>query len=728
MLKIFKTLLLGNICFSLTTLPAAADPISIGSFVISSLLSIGAGGIIPAVSAAAIGNFVIGAAIVGASLLSSVLGEAPKIDPGKFKNTFETGESSEIRGLGRVRVGGLKAFGNTKDINRYRLICHTKGLVDGVEQHFLGGREVTVESDGSVSSPPFSYLDGSTPKSWVYIKAKVGDGSETAWPELIATFPDLWTANHRVRGIAQSLVQYISPGLTDEKFLKLYQSGAPDYERIQRCEPVYDPRDTTQFVNSPSTYKYRDNGILGAAHVLMSYPSLRSTDFNWTSIAAEANKADASVTNKLGQVEKRSRAWGIWTSETPRNEIMTQVLRSIGAEIYQDENNLISLRMVDDIRTAEITISANDIIEMQWASGPESVECPNSCRVSYYSPERNYEMTEITLDGIAWARVNTEIARVGEQIYEVDLPFCPSSSQAQRIGRRLFALARAEAGTIKTNFVGLAAWGATVANIEFPDIGETKICAIGTPRVDDEAGTVEIPFTVWPILTPWNPAVDEALPPEQVPQMGFESDLDTPVIPTAATVIQYPGGAFETRLNFTGVTDGDHADAVYRTYDIDGNPLPFAGMTEYRVGVTMNWYAYAPVDSSGKMADFKARFFDDPGDEGSYFSPTLNVNPMTFNNAVPVVPTRSGTAPSGSGPVPVTITTTEMHVASIEWRSNTNGGAYGAYTSVDIRPNQPIVVNVPLGAITGNTASIQVRARTSNLTVSLVGQTNFTRP
>ena len=174
-MKLLRKLLLANICLSFSAAPVLADPVSSGSFVISSLLSVGAGGILPAVSAAAIGNAVIGAAIIGASLLSSVLGRAPKINPGDFKSTFETGDSSEIRAVGRVRVGGLKAFGNTKSgTGRYRLICHTRGKVSAVEAHYLGGREVTVESDGQVSSPPWARPGG----SWVHIKSKIGDGTE----------------------------------------------------------------------------------------------------------------------------------------------------------------------------------------------------------------------------------------------------------------------------------------------------------------------------------------------------------------------------------------------------------------------------------------------------------------------------------------------------------------------------------------------------------------------
>ncbi|EHK56811.1 phage tail protein [Allomesorhizobium alhagi] len=661
-MKFLKLVLLANICLPLTAVPASADPISIGSFVISSLLSIGAGGLLPAVSAAAIGNAVIGAAIIGASLLSSVLGEAPKINPGDFKSTFETGDSSEIRAVGRVRVGGLKAFGNTASgTRRFRLICHTKGKTTAVEEHYLGGREVTVESDGAVSSPPWARSGG----SWAFIKSKIGDGTETAWDDLLTYFPVLWTAEHRVRGIAQSLVQYISPGIADDKFTKLYQQGPPDYERVQRSEPIYDPRDIGQEADDEATWAYEDNGPLCAAHILRSYPSLAVEDFDYPLIGAEATKADVLVTTKAG-TEPRSRCWGMWASETPRGDVMDQVLKSIGAEIVATDDNSFSIRLIDDVRTPEITFTARHIIDLQWRSGPESVERPNICRVNYYSPERNYEMTEIDLTGIAWARNQDEIDRVGEQYMDVDLPFCPSASQAQRIARRLFALARADAGVVKTNFAGLAAWGLTVADIELPDLDVTETCAIGTPRVNDEEGTVEIPFVVWPTLTPWNPAVDEAAAPPEVPEMAYESELDTPVAPSEASVVQYADLSYETRVKFTGVDGGSIAEAVYRTYT-DGEPDAYSSMTEYS-GAGLDRYAYDATSTVGEKVDFKCRFFNSDGD-GSYFSPLLTIDPMAIDNTAPPAPGLGGsvTGPTeGQYHVTVTATLNGMNAVSFK--------------------------------------------------------------
>lgn len=570
-------------------------------------------------------------AVLGAQLALSQR-QQPKINPGELKNTFQEAETPEYNGVGRVRVGGLKAFGNTKGNTISRLIWHLRGPMVAVEEYFVGGRSVIVEDNGRVSSPP--WVRGSS-NSYLRIWTKPGDGSETAWTQLRNDFPDLWTPAHRCRGIFQSLARYVTPNLDSEsgnkKFQKLYQGGPPDINITARVTPVYDPRDPAQDPDDETTWKWTDNGILCAVHIMRRYPDLRSSDFDWAFIAQEADRADVQVAT-LNGIEPRARCWGIWPSESRRGEVMQQVLDSIGAEVVVSREGLIRLRLIDDAPEPEMHFPTKHVHELNWKAGPEAVERPNVCRIKYYSPERGYDMGEIDLTTAPWARVEDEIARYGEKVFDVDLPFCPSASQAQRIGRRLFLQARADAGDIKTNMVGMMAWGTTYASIEDEDADETMLCRIASPRADSKTGEVGIPYIVWPqdlIDEPWNPATMEAPPPDEAPDLQYESDLPDPSQPNGATVVRYPNGNYETRTWFGGVSGGSIAEARFRVYT-DGNPELWRSMTEYR-GESGGWLAYDAYDSRGRRADFRSQFFNGQ-DEGSYPSPTLTVDPMSINN------------------------------------------------------------------------------------------------
>src|SRR5690606_26047115 len=153
-------------------------------------------------------------------------------------------DSSEINAIGRCLISGVKIFGNTKTTTRYRIGGHSATRLVAVEEFTLGGRTVVVESDGAVSSPPYAKPGG---ESYVNITTEEGTGDETAWADLKSAFPDLWTDSHRVRGIAQSRIKYISPGLDTQegvaKFNKLYQGGEPEVAVLGRFDVCYDPRE-----------------------------------------------------------------------------------------------------------------------------------------------------------------------------------------------------------------------------------------------------------------------------------------------------------------------------------------------------------------------------------------------------------------------------------------------------------------------------------------------------
>src|SRR5690606_39773495 len=116
------------------------------------------------------------------------------------------------------------------------------------------------------------------------LRTKAGDGSETAWPQLVSAFPSLWTSDHRVRGIAQTLARYISPGLDTEegiaKFNKLFQGGEPDVAIVGRFDLVYDPRNPAHDPDDPETWDWSDNGPLCAARIMLRYPDRKSTRLN----------------------------------------------------------------------------------------------------------------------------------------------------------------------------------------------------------------------------------------------------------------------------------------------------------------------------------------------------------------------------------------------------------------------------------------------------------------
>lgn len=238
------------------------------------------------------------------------------------------------------------------------------------------------------------------------------------------------------------------------------------------------------------------------------------------------------------------------------------------------------------------------------------------------------------------------------------------------------------------------------------------LCRIAPPRIDDEAGMVDIPYIVWPralIDEPWSAATMEADAPMEAPEIQYESELDTPSAPSAAAVVQYPDNSYETRVRFEAVEGGTVAEAVYRGYT-DGEPNAFASMTEYS-GPGSTRYGWAATNTTGGRVDFKCRFFNDD-DEGSYYSPLLSIDPMVIDNSAPPAPSLSATRENpGSGSryeIHATASTTAMNAAVLKIQ-RFEAGAWQDLASGNGRPEQ--ILTADTSETSGTTSkTVQLRA------------------
>lgn len=615
------------------TSAALADPGTIGSLFVAGINALFGAGTISGTAVIAgsltVAQAIGSAVLLGGSLLASTLtaqrgGNTGSVDPGQAKSTFTAEESTVYRLIGRGRIGGVKDFGNTLGADRYRLVLHAESIT-AVEQYYLGGREVVVDDDGFVASVPWSYSGG----SYALISEDNGDPDKAAWPALMAAFPELWTADHRARGIAQSLIRFKSPGLSSSKYLSLYSGGAPDLEKVMRGEAIYDPR--------TGQTEWTDNGILAVYHVHMALDGRRTIDdYDLATWIAEADKADELVETRTGY-EPRARAWGVFAEETQRADTLKDLLDSVGAEqIMVGEK--IAFRLIDDVREPESEIDEEHVLSVSDVDGPQSVERPNVCIVKYYSEERNFALAEVDMTGIAWARIDDEIAATGVQEKTFELKFCPSAAQGQRISRRMFAMLRAKSGTLRTNFAGLAVWGARVIRHPAPD-GLSVVSQIEAPKVDDDAGAVDIGYTEIPVLTPWNPSTDEALPPDTIPEIAIDAALDTPDAPSKVVVVTLLDGTVEARAAYSVASYTP--ELVVRSF-VDRLRSKWRLMTQVTtvdpddgVTVRLTWARRAGDYAAADEVLAKVRVYD--GDDSSNWSDAASYASAALAPAEPVI-------------------------------------------------------------------------------------------
>jgi hypothetical protein len=575
-------------------------PLAVNSLIALALpgsVALGAGGAVLTGTALTISSLVTAGIFIGGSIALNALLAPDRPNQPKSegaREVYEVGDAPRVIVLGRARVGGNIVFKAAKDNVFYAVVAHCQGPISAIEEVYLGGRSATVDPDGSVSSPPYGQVNAA---DWVSVLSKHGYDNETAFAELVAAFPDNWTADHRGLGYCHSLLKATSPGISDEdqRHFKIYANGAPTVELLVSGPAWFDPR--------TNDFRWSDNGVLGVLWLLTASErdggwGLPLDRFDLADIAAQADMADQFVPLKAGGIERRCRIAGAYTTETGRGDVLANALLSTGTQILPTTDGLWTIRLVDDNPTPTAEILLPDNVSMAWTAGPEQVERPNRLRLTYYSPERRYDVGDVPLDNIPWAEFPDEIEAVGERSLDLALTFCPSHRQAAQIARRMFALQRAPRGEITTNLAGLIAMGHAHALIPIPDIEETVLAGLSAPRLNQD-GTINISFVEHPMLEGWNPAAHEPDPPDFLPEVV---DGDAPAAPV---MVEGTFSGTQLRARFTKEISGGTVEAVYRQVPTAGPPNAWAAMTIENTGTSV-WVYKNAVDTS-KSYEVRAR-------------------------------------------------------------------------------------------------------------------------
>lgn len=242
--------------------------------------------------AISIGYFLIGAApIIGGALLlmggmamskrakkkARAAYNAQQVD--RLVNVPTTTGPRELA-LGRVRKGGVIVFRDSTGSNKtqfFSVIALAAHEIDAVEAIYFDDKVVTVNASGYVLDAPFSrqrtengsstsgppapgtYIEGTLwdqgdefgtySWNWQYYvndptlsKARIryytGTATQTADSRLMAMFPGVWTAAHRLQGVAYLVCEFTY----DES---AFPSGVPNVTARIRGAKVYDPRSAT---------------------------------------------------------------------------------------------------------------------------------------------------------------------------------------------------------------------------------------------------------------------------------------------------------------------------------------------------------------------------------------------------------------------------------------------------------------------------------------------------
>jgi hypothetical protein len=194
---------------------------------------------------------------------------------------------------GRTRVGGVVVFKDTSPDDKYlhMVIAIAGHEIEGIEEiHFEDERllfnnffintmvnELEYVSVGSYKfGTTAEFLSGFTlgidRDVDGLVSVKTYDGSQTTADQtLIDVFPEQWTSKHVLRGIS-----YVRISIKHDP--EYFTSGEPRITFVVKGKKVYDPEDSQQLSNDPSTWLWSENPALCLRDYLTSEAGLNCDD------------------------------------------------------------------------------------------------------------------------------------------------------------------------------------------------------------------------------------------------------------------------------------------------------------------------------------------------------------------------------------------------------------------------------------------------------------------
>lgn len=424
---------------------------AIAGYITTALVGIGLAPVI----AGAVANLAIGAALLGITALVSSGSSGPTTSTPQAQGVLNQSTGPRLRGYGRAKLGGTRAFWDSAGGSLQQIVMAHHGQIDAFEQFYVGDIAVTLGALGAVQQAPFVHPFG----SWVYIAGHDGSPTQTADTVMLSEWPAVWTAEHRLRGIAYWRTTYLSAPA--EEFQSVFPEGYNTQVRcVCRLSKVWDPR--------TNTTAWSDTAALCILDYLTHPDGYNRSidDIDVPSFIAKANIDEQLVQKADGSFEKRYRLWGIYSLADDPQDVLGKMRATSDAELYQTPEGKIAIRG-GVWAPPTVTITEENIIGHTMEQGNNRFSAFNELKIIYTSPLHDYQSTEAT----AWENLADQAER-GVLSSSLSLDMVPSPSQARRLAKIHIAKSNPEwKGTIAANLSALDALGERTVRLVLPELG-----------------------------------------------------------------------------------------------------------------------------------------------------------------------------------------------------------------------------------------------------------------
>ncbi|KRE00084.1 hypothetical protein ASE63_08250 [Bosea sp. Root381] len=483
-------------------------PVAVGAAV---LTTVGATTLAASATAAyVVGSIVITGALVGASYAMQTL-SAQKPLRERQQATLNEAMGPRRFIYGQAMVGGTRAFWDARYGALFQSLMLCSHEIDGIAEYWIGDRKVTTDL-GEAGGNVIDY-----PLYTVFFERHLGTPGQTAALLLTTNFPETWTADHRLRGIAHVCVVF--KGVKEKDRQLVYPQGAYTNLRFTvRGKKIWDVTAPGQDPENPGTWLWNDNS--GA--VILDY--LRSPDgyrrhlsqIDVPSFQAFHLRCSENVPRKDGTPVARYRTWGTIGFDEEPQAALARLCSTCDATLYQGPSGKIGIR--DGAWTGPlINIPSQHITGAALTQGNDKLDSYNRLKVSYTEPNNYYQPTELAprddLPSQAAIGVIEEVR---------DLVMVPEYTQAARLAKIMMARDNPLwKGSIATDLMPLDVLGEKAVDITYDPLGDglnplmNAPCEIEAFTLRGDVSGCDLGFRAMPQSAwSWNAAVEE--PPKPI--------------------------------------------------------------------------------------------------------------------------------------------------------------------------------------------------------------------
>lgn len=231
--------------------------------------------------------------------------------PADGKHNLKQSVPSPAFVYGYVKKSGDYLLLEQRGGGAYHLTCVAGHRLHAFVKHYLHDEEVAFMGGGiagAVVSPAHFVNDGF---SFVSMDWRLGLDAETAIAMLLSNVSDIWTADHRGDGLAQSFM-YCSSGNT-EQIGKVYPQGMPVPTHLLAGALVFDPRNEAHDPDDHNTWSFSSNlALIRLDYLTRPWGGgFALADMILEDWAAAADVCDEWVSNKADVAEYRYHG-GFW--------------------------------------------------------------------------------------------------------------------------------------------------------------------------------------------------------------------------------------------------------------------------------------------------------------------------------------------------------------------------------------------------------------------------------